>query len=83
MDRELKLGSGTSWFGTRKDGIAQANTLLFHPVEETTCPYEFGGQDAQRQHDGEPAGPWSDDHQDPQNKQGEPEEDLQEALRLL
>ncbi len=83
MDCELKLGSGASWFGARKDGIAKSDSLLLHTIEQAARPNEFSGQDAQRQHNREPAGAWSDDHQDSQSEQSEPEENLQEALRLL
>jgi hypothetical protein len=83
MDREMRFDSGASWFGARKDRIAEADSLLLHAVEQAARPDEFGGQDAQRQHNREPTGAGRDDHQDSQSEQGEPEENLQEALRLL
>ena len=78
-----QFSSGASVLGPRKDGIAQANALLFHPIEEAAGPDKFGCQDTQSQHYGEPTGAGRNDHEDPERKQGESEEDLQEALRLL
>lgn len=79
----LTFSSGAVGFGARKDGIAQADALLFHPVEEAPSPDEFRGQDAQGEHNRNPTGARSNDHKDAQSKQSEPEENLQEALRLL
>ena len=57
--------------------------MLFHPVEQAPRPNEFRGQNAQSEHDGQPAGTRRGNHYDPRNEQSEPEQNLQEALGLL
>ena len=81
--RGRRLGSGAAGFGAWEHGIAKTDALLFHPVEQAARPDKFRRQDAQSQHDGEPTRTGGDNHEDPQSKQSEPEENLQEALRLL
>ncbi len=67
----------------QQNGIAKARALLFQVIEEAARPDEFGREDAERQNNREPARAGSHDHDDPQGEQSEPEENLQEPLRLL
>ena len=62
---------------------AQLHSLLFQPVEQSPRPDEFRGQQAERKQDRQPAGAGGHDHDDSDRKQSEPEENLQEPLRLL
>lgn len=57
--------------------------MRFHPIEQAPSPNEFRGQNAQSEHDGQPAGTGRDNHQDPHNEQREPKENLQVSLGLL
>jgi len=63
--------------------VLQAVTLLSKPLKELTRPNELSRQYAQSEGDRQPSGPRCDEHHDTEREQGEPEDYLQEALRLL
>jgi hypothetical protein len=68
---------------TKQDGIANTSATLLQLIEEAASPNEFSCEDAQGQENREPAGARQNDHDDSQSKQGEPEENFKEALRLV
>ena len=76
-------GSGLVSACAREDGIADAEALLIHMVEDAARPDELRCQETEPESDRELPGPGGDEHDDTQSKQREPKEDLQEALGLL
>jgi hypothetical protein len=67
----------------KQDGIANASATLLQLIEEAASPNEFSREDAQSQENREPTGARQNDHDDAQSEQGESEENLKEALRLI
>jgi hypothetical protein len=69
------------WAG--EDCVAEAKALFFHLIEEAACPDVLGCEDAETDHDCEPAWTGRENHDQANGEQGESEEDLQKAFGLL
>jgi hypothetical protein len=77
-----RRGSGVVGLFTRHHGIPDTHALLFQTIEQPPSPDELRGKNAEREHDRKPTRPGSNNHHDSQDEQREPDQHLDEPLRL-
>jgi len=81
--RESRGDSGAANAQGKTKCISQAQALLFHALEQALGPDVFRGQDTEAKDNNEPPRAGSEDHDQTENEESEPEEDLHEPLSLF
>jgi hypothetical protein len=81
-ESDLESESGCA-IGARKNGFAEAGAFLLQPVEQPPRPHELGGQNSEREENGDPTGTRSEYHCEANCEQREAEHNPQDPLGLM
>ena len=73
--------SGSS-LGSLCERLVEPPGALLQPIQQPSRPDEFGGENRQRENDGQPSRPWQRKHEDAEPEQRESHHDSHHPLGL-